>query len=848
MLDTFLAANPGADRTAEGKTRIAQDYKPGDMILTKAGNRPREVQEDLGDTDRQRSLEPIENSGIAGPSNVGVETYSFATTLGETPISGHPLPEDMVTAEIGATSGALGELSEDEPSLARRMSSSIAHPQQGSLSQSSSKENTSGGKDDTEKHLAPLEPQQAATLPSDSEKQTDTDAKGGPTRGIPPGARRTKISRAMVNPEALEEANERYEERGDHIILLRVATRDEILALAERTKEIRRMNALGSLMRIRTNETQQLVSREPNYEVALEERRWDEGVSEEIVRRVRERESSLEEMRRREGEREAYLEETRRRERDHEAYLEEFRQDEHQRHASFEEMRRRECEREAWLEEMRRREREHEDYLEELRRDERERQDYLEEISRREREYTASLQKLRRRPATPTGGSNERIDDHTDALMAKFTPRRDNTTYAAPNYIGPIIYPNERPVVTRTGGVETSHFDLSEPSFSYTTPKDQFLADSFRPPFQPEMFLRPAPIIHNNERPVVTRTGGVGTSHFDLSEPSFSYTTPKDQFLADSSRPLSPPEIYLGPSRLVDEREQLKHRGRTMSDPDLPIRDIDNHWKRPPLDQTNAQASGAVLTEFKDWVDGHSLADKPEKIPQNYDEISADIYPVDSSVGHVDSQPTNPPAVGSNEKENNRHRNTEDQTQTPTNLPVPQSEKRPEGIEHRQDTHSSQLPPRTPGYESSKAPPPPEETDDSQSTTQPQRRRASVSSITETQLVEESTTGIFTQPDLDPTRPGAGKTPVVFEWRSDGQDVFVTGTFTNWENRYRLLPQQRESGSGKVGILHLRPGTHHFRFLVDDEMYTSPDLPTAVDFNNMLVNYIEVVAESGTGV
>jgi hypothetical protein len=55
----------------------------------------------------------------------------------------------------------------------------------------------------------------------------------------------------MVNPEALEEANERYEERGDHIILLRVATRDEILALAERTKEIRRMNALGSLMRIR---------------------------------------------------------------------------------------------------------------------------------------------------------------------------------------------------------------------------------------------------------------------------------------------------------------------------------------------------------------------------------------------------------------------------------------------------------------------------------------------------------------------------------------------------------------------------------------------------------------------
>jgi hypothetical protein len=297
---------------------------------------------------------------------------------------------------------------------------------------------------------------------------------------------------------------------------------------------------------------------------------------------------------------------------------------------------------------MRRREREHEDYLEELRRDERERQDYLEEISRREREYKASIKTLRRRPATPTGGSNERIDDHTDALMAQSTPRRDNTTYAAPNYIGPIIHSNERPVVTRTGGVETSHFDLSEPLFSYTTPKEQFLADSSRPPL--------------------------------------------------------PSEVY-GPTRPVDDGEQLKHRGRTMSDPDLPIRDIDNQWKRPLLDQTHAQASGAVVDEIKDWVDGHSLADKPERIPQNYEEVSADMYPVDSSDGHVDSQPTNPLAVGSNEKESDRHRNTEDQTQTPTNLPVPQSEKRTEGIEHRQETHNLHLPLRTPGHESSKAPP-----------------------------------------------------------------------------------------------------------------------------------------------
>lgn len=35
-------------------------------------------------------------------------------------------------------------------------------------------------------------------------------------------------------------------------------------------------------------------------------------------------------------------------------------------------------------------------------------------------------------------------------------------------------------------------------------------------------------------------------------------------------------------------------------------------------------------------------------------------------------------------------------------------------------------------------------------------------------------------------------------------------------------------------------------FLVDDVMMTNPDLPTAVDFNNVLVNYIEIAPEEIT--
>lgn len=40
--------------------------------------------------------------------------------------------------------------------------------------------------------------------------------------------------------------------------------------------------------------------------------------------------------------------------------------------------------------------------------------------------------------------------------------------------------------------------------------------------------------------------------------------------------------------------------------------------------------------------------------------------------------------------------------------------------------------------------------------------------------------------------------------------------------------------------LNLRPGTHHLKFIVDGDMRASENLPTAVDFTNHLVNYMEV--------
>ncbi|CAI9630826.1 unnamed protein product [Alternaria burnsii] len=58
-------------------------------------------------------------------------------------------------------------------------------------------------------------------------------------KDIPIGARWTRIDRRLVNPEALEEAKERFEERIDCVMVLRVLTREEIQKLANRTKAIR---------------------------------------------------------------------------------------------------------------------------------------------------------------------------------------------------------------------------------------------------------------------------------------------------------------------------------------------------------------------------------------------------------------------------------------------------------------------------------------------------------------------------------------------------------------------------------------------------------------------------------
>jgi hypothetical protein len=84
--------------------------------------------------------------------------------------------------------------------------------------------------------------------------------------------------------------------------------------------------------------------------------------------------------------------------------------------------------------------------------------------------------------------------------------------------------------------------------------------------------------------------------------------------------------------------------------------------------------------------------------------------------------------------------------------------------------------------------------------------------------------------------------PITVKWRGGGKEVFVTGTFANeWRSKILL---KRVAGSGKRAeyscVLHLAPGTHRLKFIVDDRWRVSRDLSTASDGEGNLTNYIEV--------
>jgi Glycogen recognition site of AMP-activated protein kinase len=78
--------------------------------------------------------------------------------------------------------------------------------------------------------------------------------------------------------------------------------------------------------------------------------------------------------------------------------------------------------------------------------------------------------------------------------------------------------------------------------------------------------------------------------------------------------------------------------------------------------------------------------------------------------------------------------------------------------------------------------------------------------------------------------------PTVFRWEHGGRQVYITGTFNNWEKQ---IPMHR-SGNDFTYIHDLKKGKHAFKFIVDDEWRFAPDQPTVADIEGRVNNFIDV--------
>ncbi|KAI4517879.1 5'-AMP-activated protein kinase beta subunit, interation domain-containing protein [Schizophyllum commune] len=87
-----------------------------------------------------------------------------------------------------------------------------------------------------------------------------------------------------------------------------------------------------------------------------------------------------------------------------------------------------------------------------------------------------------------------------------------------------------------------------------------------------------------------------------------------------------------------------------------------------------------------------------------------------------------------------------------------------------------------------------------------------------------------------------GTTPSItkVEWKAPAKTVSLLRADDSWEGK---VPMHQE-GDGFYVELELAPGTHHFRFCVDDQVRVADHIPTTVDDNGQLANYISVLGRS----
>uniref|UniRef100_A0A0D9WI08 Association with the SNF1 complex (ASC) domain-containing protein n=1 Tax=Leersia perrieri TaxID=77586 RepID=A0A0D9WI08_9ORYZ len=78
--------------------------------------------------------------------------------------------------------------------------------------------------------------------------------------------------------------------------------------------------------------------------------------------------------------------------------------------------------------------------------------------------------------------------------------------------------------------------------------------------------------------------------------------------------------------------------------------------------------------------------------------------------------------------------------------------------------------------------------------------------------------------------------PTLITWSQGGNEVFVEGSWDNWQSR-RLLER---SGKDYTILLVLPSGVYHYRIIVDGELKYVPELPHVADERGQVTNLLDV--------
>jgi 5'-AMP-activated protein kinase regulatory beta subunit len=88
----------------------------------------------------------------------------------------------------------------------------------------------------------------------------------------------------------------------------------------------------------------------------------------------------------------------------------------------------------------------------------------------------------------------------------------------------------------------------------------------------------------------------------------------------------------------------------------------------------------------------------------------------------------------------------------------------------------------------------------------------------------------------DPHRSSGSKVPTTFKWTMGGTDVYVVGSFSNWQQK---VPLDR-TGAEMSTTIDLAPGKYEYKFVVDGEWRCSGDQMMTKDNLGNENNFIEV--------